>query len=231
MVRRGHQLRLRPDLGVPNSIDGPLPGRRTPHRRDPRWVNQSPPNPPRGRWRAPGAQLFHTLAQDHSTPARVTSSQLRQPNAVDEYVHSYDYLDGFGRNIQTQTFTLNGVNTALVSSQTYAENGAPQTSMRPTVMSGAPWAYKPWNGSFVDRSVSIYDSAGKVTTHAYDAANVWRGTTWTMPEGLDTVTVDQNNRLTRTRTNMFANVVSSTNPANATTTFEYDLLGRNTRNR
>jgi RHS repeat-associated protein len=149
-----------------------------------------------------------------TTPRRVASEQLQSPDGAaggtPQYLSSYSYVDGFGRERETQTPSPSGTGRMVTLTQ-YNNRGLPALASSPQFNSAAA-------GSGL-LNPAVADLTSYTRTDYDDRERVWRSRhftgTSTTPDRT-TVTVDKGNRV-------------ETTPARGERTVSYyDAFGRTT---
>ncbi|WP_444951904.1 RHS repeat-associated core domain-containing protein [Micromonospora ureilytica] len=140
------------------------------------WSNESNPN-------KPFAQYTYNFATNRDSYPYVTSQVL---NADANYVTSYQILDGLLRPRQTQSLSMSGSGSRVVTDTIYDEFGRAATSYgahaEPDAPSGALWWEPEWSVPAVTKT--LFDRASRATTSIFLAGDgeinlveKWRTTT------------------------------------------------------
>ncbi|WP_225854955.1 polymorphic toxin-type HINT domain-containing protein [Micromonospora noduli] len=200
------------------------------------WSNESNPT-------KPFAQYTYTFAPNRDTYPYVTSQVL---NADANYVTSYQVLDGLLRPRQTQSLSMSGSGSRVVTDTIYDEFGRAATSYaahaEPGAPSGALWWEPEWSVPSVSKT--LFDRASRATTSIFLAGDgeinlveKWR--TVTSNEGdLSTVTPPAGGTPTTTVTDIEGRTIAlrqHNTPAGVTggyleTRYEFNRKGQAVKN-
>ena len=170
----------------------------------------------------------------------VKTETLRDGSSADEYVSSWEFVDGFGRPIQTQTRTVDN-NDVIVTAQRYDNVGRLLADTDPAQRASAPGSYytTDWNNPGVAHRRYVYPTdAGddpqivneptclkgiNTRTVFYGADNLNWESTRTTQCGLTARHWDEHNYRTTTVTDVRGNVTSIVNAESETMSYGYNL--------
>ena len=171
----------------------------------------------------------------------VKTETLRQQGAgSDQYVQSWDFYDGLGRHIQSQTRHRDSNTTVNTTSSTRYDNlGRVAVEIDPTFRQGTPGTF--WNVNYaapINRSYRTYsyptdvsadnqfdegcDTGSNVIVKYFGADNQLWETTRSSQCGLVTRTWDMANHRTTTVADAKGNIETVTDPAGGVTTYAYN---------
>ncbi|MCP4967464.1 MAG: hypothetical protein GY926_19800, partial [bacterium] len=185
--------------------------------------------------KAPGApantaQYGYYLGQGAASV--VTTSTLLNPN---EYANVWTFVDGFGRQLQTQTASAAGTGYMTVQSNSFDHAGRPHRSSAPydlglagTQTPGGQGYIDPAWTSLISYSEIDYNPGGvegKVTTHQMSKITSETSASVTV-NGLVTTSVDPLTHTTTATVDALGRTISTTDQDGANTTFVYDTAGQ-----
>ncbi len=203
------------------TTDGPLPGTddKTTFIVDPRWGVQTQIQAPNSQTTnltydglgrlltvtLPGApkasyEFTYTINQT-GNPSRVATETLRNPGGANEYIQTFEFLDGFARSIQTRQAPANGTG-AIVTSQFYDDIGQVRAVSAPFLMTAGPGVYESHGWGGLARTVYSYDTLGTTTTEVKNASGT-QATSSVAVRGNQTTVTDVNGETTVTTVDTF----------------------------
>jgi len=126
---------------------------------------------------APSAsyEFAYWMSGDHNWPSRVTTRTLLHPGV---YRTGYEFVDGFGRKVQTQTVEGSGI---IADATGYERTGRVGTRYAPARLAIGGGSLRDLPSSAA-KTVANYDADRKVTTQEFDDGVV-KATSWTRTVG------------------------------------------------
>lgn len=178
---------------------------------------------------ASGILTEYQYTLDQNEPSEVLTTTLLNAG---EFLNTWTYVDGLGRQLQTQTKASANTNHTTISSVDFDSAGRPFRSSAPydlAIAAGGGYVDPGnWNSvpSHTRATYHADNTQNRVRTTRYGLNQAQDATWWSQTNGLTTSNYDPLGRTTTQVVDVAGRVLSSADALGHVTAFEYDRAGR-----